>query len=235
MGLVNFGNGIQMQHENLALISDTTEFLARCEAKKIGIEECTDFREWLAQSDQKSVEVALKTLKQCPEADHLWQKINQVQRICVVSLPSSIVPTGRSLLAMNTILIGNNQSEEDQLYWLLFEIQNFSQKEKFEKLAEEALNGKVARELYTRQVEQIEFEAGVAGYELNNHCIKKSFWKLKNPAAFLLDEISKQIGFDAFWSLLAKESAHANKIRSQWDLIFKSIYCKKHPKDKDCL
>lgn len=216
-----------------AFISDTTEFLNRCQTTVLAYKECRDYREWLSESNQKPIDVALETLKQCPEADLLWQKINQRQHICKILLPSSIVPTGQSLLDLNTIIVGNDQSEEDTLHALLFQMHKFLHRKKVEKVFEDALAGELGRETFTRQMAEIGFEGNLSFYELNKHCISEGFWKLKQPEAFLSEKLSK-IGFEIYWSSVKKSQSSENN-RMQWDKTIKPIFCEKHPLSMNCL
>lgn len=196
--------------------------------------ECTNYVDWLQQSDQSAVAKTIDKLQECPKAKELWEKINKKVQVAVVEMPASVVPTGRILSNIDTILLGDAHSDEDRLYWLLYEAHNLSRKNAMLALQEKANQGLIPKEDFAKQMEEIEFGTNLSNYYLNKECIDEQYWQLKKPELFLLDKPLTKMTFETWWKLI-KTSDHTENLRSQWKNAFKDVYCHKHPKAKDCL
>lgn len=213
-------------------LSNKELFKIRCAS--LENEECVDYKNWVEESDQTSMEMALDQLKQCPKAATLWESINDKEALCTIQLPSFAVPNGRVMYEIQTILIGESLSKEDKLYWLLFEMHNLSQMQKISTLQLQALQGKIDRETWTNKIEELEYTSAVRNYEMNRDCITGKFWDLKKPQAFLADKDLASITYKTWWKII-KDTPHADNQRRQWDELFKSAYCAKNKRAPDCL
>lgn len=205
-------------------------FFQRCQG--IQNRECNAYNDWLRHSDQTPIGEAITSLQLCPQAKELWQNVNKKRKVAIVQLPSSEVPTGRMLAQLDTILLGNNQSTEDKLYWLLFETHSLSRKDDLLLLQDQAGRGELSRENFAKDIEKFKYQTALENYKMNKNCIDGGFWKLKDPRSFLMDAYLPKL-FELWWNII-KNNANTENQRNQWDSLFKQAYCEKHPHEKDC-
>jgi hypothetical protein len=172
----------------------------------------------------------LKLLNTAPFFRSLWEKAGEPQIVEVpddyfagVGNPDYTKGTGAAFNSSeNIIRINQKASLDRKIFYLIFELLNAVQKERFAKIEQLAMAGDLSREDYVLLVERIEFETQI--------------WQQKILQLFGYNFFKIEANFSDFWKavntpFVVGGVCHAAAYREHWELNYMTAYLQKIAKN----